>query len=136
MRDGSTVYVQQAHTSAAVHERGCTDTPTCYQINIDWAGILVERASGMKLNAYFQKNIFEPLGLKNISMFPNAEMKSQLATMHQRWGGGPLEERDHIYRRPLMAETEEEQDRIANSGGAGCFAKPTDYCRKPQIDKH
>ncbi|KAJ9643948.1 hypothetical protein H2201_008086 [Coniosporium apollinis] len=100
-----------------------------YGTNIDWAGILVERASGMKLNAYFQKNIFEPLGLKNISMFPNAEMKSQLATMHQRWGGGKLEERDHIFRRPLMAETEEEQDRIFNAGGAGCFAKPAEYCQ-------
>lgn len=85
----------------------------------------------MKLNAYFLKNIFEPLGLKNITMFPNEEMKSQLASMHQRWGSGKLEERDHLYRRPLMAETEEEQDRIFNSGGAGCFAKPAEYCRKP-----
>ncbi|EON62562.1 beta-lactamase [Coniosporium apollinis CBS 100218] len=100
-----------------------------YGINIDWAGILVERASGMKLNAYFLKNIFEPLGLKNITMFPNEEMKSQLASMHQRWGSGKLEERDHLYRRPLMAETEEEQDRIFNSGGAGCFAKPAEYCQ-------
>jgi CubicO group peptidase (beta-lactamase class C family) len=38
-----------------------------YGINIDWAGILVERASGMRLNDYFLKNILEPMGIKNIS---------------------------------------------------------------------
>lgn len=101
-----------------------------YGINIDWAGIALERATGTGLNEYMQKNIFEPLGLQNITMFPNQHMKSHLASMHQQWHNGSVEERDHVYRRPLQAETKEEQERIVNSGGAGCFAKPTEYIRK------
>lgn len=101
-----------------------------YGINIDWAGIALERATGTGLNEYMQKNILEPLGLGNITMFPNQHMKSHLASMHQQWHNGSVEERDHVYRRPLQAETKEEQERIVNSGGAGCFAKPTEYIRK------
>ncbi|KAJ9227009.1 hypothetical protein DTO027B5_7475 [Paecilomyces variotii] len=41
-------------------------------VNIDWAGILFERATGVSLNEYVHRNIFGPLELQNISMFvPN-----------------------------------------------------------------
>ena len=100
------------------------------QININWAGVLVERISGLKLNDYLKKYILEPLSLKNINMFQSKEMKAQLASMHQRAKGGFIEERDRLCRRPLTAETEEEQVRIFNSGGGSCFIKPVEYCRK------
>ena len=58
-----------------------------YGINIDWAGQLVERVSGMRLNDYFQKHIFEPMGIKNINMFPPESMKKNLAWMHTRTPG-------------------------------------------------
>ena len=58
-----------------------------YGINIDWAGQLVERVSGLKLNDYFQKHIFEPMGVKNINMFPTESMKKNLAWMHARTPG-------------------------------------------------
>lgn len=51
------------------------------QINIDWAGIALERATGMILSDYCQKNIFEPLGLENISFFPSQHMRDNIATM-------------------------------------------------------
>lgn len=100
-----------------------------YGINIDWAGIVVERATGSKLNDLIQKGIVEPLGLKNVNMFPTPEMKKNLASMHQRWPSDPTkcEERDHIYREPLNAETDEEKARLFNSGGAGAYAQPSQY---------
>ena len=100
-----------------------------YGINIDWAGIVLERATGSKLNDLIQKGIIEPLGLKNVTMFPSAEMKKNLATMHQRWpgGSGASEARDHIYREPLVAETDAHKAALFNSGGAGAFAQPTQY---------
>ena len=55
-----------------------------YGINIDFAGIVVERISGMKLGEYCKKNIFEPLGLKNITFFPSTEQKKNIMTMLQR----------------------------------------------------
>ncbi len=94
--------------------------------NLDWAGVLVERASGMKLNDYFQKHIFQPLGIKNINMFPTDEMKSRLAFMHQKQDG-KIRTRDHLLRRALTAPNDE-KDKIFNSAGAGCFARPLEYC--------
>lgn len=101
-----------------------------YGIGIDWAGIVLERATGVKLNDWIQQQIMQPLGLHNINMFPTPAMKKELAYMHQRWSsGGGAEERDHIYREPLLAETEEQKARIFHSGGAGAFARPTEYCQ-------
>ena len=100
-----------------------------YGINIDWAGIVLERATGERLNTLIQKGIVEPLGLKNITMLPTPEMKKNLASMHQRWPNDPskCEERDHILREPLYAETKEEQEKLFNSGGAGGYAQPSQY---------
>ncbi|KAK4503729.1 hypothetical protein PRZ48_004644 [Zasmidium cellare] len=101
-----------------------------YGTGIDWAGIVLERATGVRLNDWIQNNIMEPLGLKAVNMFPTAEMKRQLAFMHQRWPSDPSkksEERDHIYREPILAETPEDRERLFHSGGAGCFAKPAEY---------
>ncbi|KAK3075987.1 hypothetical protein LTR53_000164 [Teratosphaeriaceae sp. CCFEE 6253] len=100
-----------------------------YSIGIDWAGIVLERATGVKLNDWIQEQILQPLGLKSINMFPTDEMKKDLAYMHQRWPGdqSKSEERDHIYREPLIAESDHEKKHVFHSGGAGAFAKPTEY---------
>ena len=100
-----------------------------YGINIDWAGIVFERGTGVKLNDWIQQNIMQPLELKSINMFPTSEMKKELAFMHQRWPGNHSnpEERDHIYREPLLVETDQEKERIFHSGGAGAYAKPAEY---------
>ncbi|KAK4547186.1 hypothetical protein LTR36_001407 [Oleoguttula mirabilis] len=100
-----------------------------YGINIDWAGIVLERATGVKLNDWIQQNIMQPLDLKAINMLPTDEMKKELAFMHQRWPGDPskCEERDHVYREPLIAETDHEKKHIFHSGGGGAYAQPTEY---------
>jgi CubicO group peptidase (beta-lactamase class C family) len=99
-----------------------------YGINIDWAGIMVMRVTGMSLNDYFQDHIFKPLGVKNVNMFPTPEMKKNLAYMHQRGADGKLELEDHPNHRALVVETEEDIKVTFNSGGAGCFAQPSEYC--------
>lgn len=108
----------------------CLGSAWEYGTNIDWAGIALERVSGLTLNEYMQRHIFEPLGIQNINMFPTEHMKANLASMHQRWHNGHIEERDHIMRRPLVMKSPEDQSSIFNSGGAGCFAKPVEYVRK------
>lgn len=91
---------------------------------------MLERALGVTLNDYMQKNIFEPLGLKNINMFPTPAMKVNLAHMNCRQKDGKLARYDHIQRRPLIVESKEDIKNTLNSGGAGCFAKPQEYARK------
>ena len=99
-----------------------------YGTGIDWAGIVLERGTGVRLNDWIQQNIMEPLGLKNINMLPTPEMKKNLAYMHQKWGGqSTSEERDHIYREPIVAESAAEKKHIFHSGGAGAYAKPKEY---------
>ncbi|KAE8445798.1 hypothetical protein EG329_012856 [Mollisiaceae sp. DMI_Dod_QoI] len=100
-----------------------------YGINIDWAGIALERVTGKSLNDYLHENIFKPLGLNDISMIPTKSMKSKLAYMNQRHPNGSLIGRDHLLRRPLVVESAEEISSCFNSGGAGIFAKPRDYCQ-------
>jgi CubicO group peptidase (beta-lactamase class C family) len=101
-----------------------------YGINIDWAGQLVERATGMTLNDYFQKNIFQPLGLQNINMFPTDSMRKNLAWMNMR---NPADGKvhpnlnGHIVRPQLIAKSDAERKQIFNAGGHGCFAKPSEY---------
>ncbi|KAI5358145.1 Putative beta-lactamase/transpeptidase [Septoria linicola] len=100
-----------------------------YGTNIDWAGIVLERATGVRLNDWIQENIMAPLDLHSVNMLPTADMKRNLAYMHQKWPGSSLktEERDHILREPLLAETAEEKAKIFHSAGAGLFAKPVEY---------
>jgi len=100
-----------------------------YGISIDWAGIVLERATGVKLNDWIQDNIMKPLKLENVNMFPTQHMKEQLACMQQRWPvePGKCEERDHIMREPLLAQTDHEKTHIFHSGGAGAYAKPAEY---------
>jgi CubicO group peptidase (beta-lactamase class C family) len=49
-----------------------------YVISMDYVGLVVEKLSGMKLGEVCKKNIFEPLGLRNITIVPSAEQKTIL----------------------------------------------------------
>jgi CubicO group peptidase (beta-lactamase class C family) len=106
-----------------------------YGIGIDWAGILLERASGTTLHDWIQTHITQPLQLPSITLFPTAAQKQHLASMHQRWPGSSssssVEERDHLYRAPLVASSSSSSGNapIFHSGGAGGFAKPTEYAQ-------
>lgn len=99
-----------------------------YGVSIDWAGIALERVTGMSLNDYCHKKIFDPLGLKDISMFPTAVMKSRLALMNHRKSDGALVGRDHLLRKPLLVEPSESKN-VLNSGGAGAYSTPSDYAQ-------
>lgn len=103
------------------------------QVNLDWAGLALERATKTRLNDYMQKNIFQPLGLENINMFPTPSMKERLVHLHQRGADGKLTRRDHLHRRVLAVESKEAKDLIFQSGGAGLFSTTADYGSKHQI---
>lgn len=103
-----------------------------YGVNIDWAGVALERASGLTLNEYLQKRVFQPLGITDMSMIPSQDMRSRIAYMHQRDADGTLRPRDHLQRLPLVVDPDNSAEvaRVFNSGGAGMFARPQEYCSK------
>lgn len=103
-----------------------------YGINIDWAGILLERVTHSTLESYCRSHIYKPLGLNNISMRPNKDMVRKLAFMNYRAPDGQLSGRDHLLRRPLIPDSDNSPS-FLQSGGAGAFAKPQEYCRKSYL---
>lgn len=50
-----------------------------YGIGIDWAGRMVEEVSGQGLDAYFEANIFRPLGMADTGFAPKGTMDERLA---------------------------------------------------------
>jgi CubicO group peptidase (beta-lactamase class C family) len=102
-----------------------------YGLNIDWAGIILERVSGQYLGDYFAEHIFKPLGIKpeGASFFPTKDSQKVLAHLHQRDADGKLKEREHLFDGPLSKSSKAQQDECLQSGGAGLFAKPKEYVK-------
>ncbi|KAG9200777.1 GPI transamidase component [Epicoccum nigrum] len=103
-----------------------------YGINLDWAGLALERITGQRLGDYFREHIFTPLGMdtKGATMFPPTEAHSNLAEIHARDpSSGELRVREHFYAHQLKQDTPEKQDKFFQAGGAGLFAKPKEYVK-------
>ena len=101
-----------------------------YGVGIDWAGVALHRASGVTLNETLQKRVFRPLGITDMSMIPDHGMRSRMAFMHARDADGTLRPRDHLLRVPLVVDLDNSAEvaGVFNSGGAGMFARPQEYC--------
>ncbi|OGM49591.1 hypothetical protein ABOM_001770 [Aspergillus bombycis] len=97
-----------------------------YGISIDWAGILVERTTGIKLNDYMQQFIFAPLEVHDVSMIPSAHMKERLVGLWYRSAGGRLVPRDYPLNKPLDVK---EAAEVFHSGGAGLFGSIQEFSK-------
>jgi methyl acetate hydrolase len=92
-----------------------------YGINIDIAGRMVEVVSGMDLEAYMQRHIFEPLGMRDTSFIQRPEWHNRLTTVHARQEDGSLQ--------PIAAPPSVITDREFFPGGGGLFSTAFDYLR-------
>jgi CubicO group peptidase (beta-lactamase class C family) len=81
---------------------------------------VVERISGLGLEDYFQKFIFEPAGIKNLSFFLNDVMQESLAGMHMRPPGGEIVSIPH----PFLPER---TDGYFEGGGGKIFGQVKSY---------
>ena len=88
-----------------------------YGINIDWVGLLVEAASGQKLEAYVQQHILGPLGMKDTGFATTSEQRARQASVHQRQADGSLQ--------PQPLETPFTPEFWA--GGGGLYSTASDY---------
>ena len=64
-----------------VHEPG---TRWTYGLNLEIAGCIIEVLSGMPLDEYFQKKIFEPLGMKDSYFYLPKEKEARLVTLYSK----------------------------------------------------
>jgi methyl acetate hydrolase len=88
-----------------------------YGINIDWAGKMVEAASGQKLDRYLAENITGPLGMKDTAFKLSPGQKARVASVHQRDDRGALA--------PIQFGLPEEPE--FHMGGGGLYGTAADY---------
>ena len=90
-----------------------------YGINTDWVGKTIEAASGMRLGAFLQANLLEPLGMRHTRFRLSPEMTERLATVHRRDVNGALQAT--AIRVPQEPQFE--------MGGGGLYGTAGDYLR-------
>ncbi|HSI00290.1 MAG TPA: serine hydrolase domain-containing protein [Reyranella sp.] len=91
-----------------------------YGINIDWAGKMVEAASGQKLGRYLRDNLLGPLGMDSTAFLISPGMRDRLAKIHHRGADGALTP-DPNLEIPQQPEFE--------MGGGGLYGTAGDYAR-------
>lgn len=104
-----------------------------YSLSVDVLGRLVEVASGMPLDQFFQKRIFEPLGMKDTYFYLPDNKVDRLAVAYtyyddkglQRFPDTPVTEGSTIY----SADYPYRGPRKLFAGGAGLNSTVADYYR-------
>jgi methyl acetate hydrolase len=91
-----------------------------YGINIDWAGKMVEAASGKRLGQYMRDNILGPLGMDSTGFRITDGMRKRLAKIHHREPDGALTP-DTALELPQEPEFE--------MGGGGLYSTAGDYLK-------
>lgn len=94
-----------------------------YGYSMDWAGRVVEAVSGQTLEAYFQQEILQPLGMKDTTFIFPENKYDRLVSVYRRDESGLLKESP---RKMPKAPT-------TFSGGGGLYSTPEDYVRFMQM---
>ncbi|WP_206610310.1 serine hydrolase domain-containing protein [Croceibacterium ferulae] len=103
-----------------------------YGYNTDILGVIVEKLSGMSLQAFLDERLITPLGMKDTSFYLPREKAGRLAVVYEAeqggvrraadadaWTGGGHFGQGHYLHGP----------RVAYSGGAGLLSTAADYSR-------
>jgi methyl acetate hydrolase len=94
-----------------------------YGTGLDWTGRIVEAVSGMTLEDYFQKNIFQPLGMKDTSFIVKPEKFDRLVATYSRQADGSLKENPRVQPPPPREF----------NGGGGLTSIASDYIKFTQV---
>ncbi len=95
-----------------------------YGLNTDVLGRLVEVASGMPLDKFFQERIFKPLGMNDTYFFLPKEKQSRLVTIHKYDEQNNLE---RYLRYGVITADYPTRNGTYFSGGAGLSSTIADY---------
>lgn len=103
-----------------------------YGYSTDVLGVVVERASGMPLDQFLSKRIFEPLGMKDTSFYLPRDKRNRLATVYAMPPSAKT-----IVRAPEEGQSGQgayvDGPRKSFSGGAGLLSTAIDYGRFLQM---
>ena len=90
-----------------------------YGSNVDWAGQVIEGITGKRLGESMRERILDPLGMTSTAFTMSDDMRSRLASIHQRADDGSIEPLDLIL----------PQDPEIHMAGHGLYSTAEDYVR-------
>ncbi|KZO98015.1 beta-lactamase/transpeptidase-like protein [Calocera viscosa TUFC12733] len=90
-----------------------------YGMGIDYAGLVVEHVSGLKLGEFMRENLFEPLGMASTSFNLRPELLARKAAPYNRTDGKIVPSPTEFF----AFEVEQE------SGGGGLWSCAEDYAK-------
>ena len=96
-----------------------------YGLNLDVLGYIIEVVSGMNLEAFFRKNIFDPLGMKDTYFYIPKEKQSRLKSLALEDATG-LHSMPAVYNGAMQRDYPNTQGTYF-SGGAGLSSTMYDY---------
>lgn len=101
-----------------------------YSLSADVLGAVIEVASGMKFGEFLEKELFEPLGMKDTAFWVPQEKQSRLARVYSTAGHGKMKP----YTGNHLAISHSMNCQPAfESGGAGLVSTIDDYARFAQM---
>ncbi|KZO98014.1 beta-lactamase [Calocera viscosa TUFC12733] len=92
-----------------------------YGMGIDYAGLVVEHVSGLKLGEFMRENLFDPLGMASTSFNMRPDMLARKAAPYNRTEGKIVPNDTGFL--PFNVELEQE------SGGSGLWGCAEDYAK-------
>lgn len=113
--------------SVITASRGALTTPLLfdpgeqweYGSSLDWAGQVVESVTGQRLGEVMQERVFGALEMTSSAFTMTSDMRSRLATMHQREPDSSLTPTDVVL----------PQDPEIHMGGHGLYSTAQDYAK-------
>jgi CubicO group peptidase (beta-lactamase class C family) len=103
-------------------------TSWSYGSSLDYAGLLVERISGLSLEEFMRQNLWEPLGVKDMTFYlsKRPDMKARMADMSRRDDAtGKVVKSDAL--QPYQQLSGEEVEDCM--GGQGVFTSGSEYIK-------
>lgn len=120
---GSSGKILERYNAPLVFEPGESWT---YGSGLDFAGLLVERVTGLSLEEYMRQTLWGPLGVKDMTfaLDQNADLAARRADMSLRDDSGKLHPTEKKFN--VDGEGREWQDCF---GGAGCWTNAEEYLK-------
>ncbi|OAL50922.1 beta-lactamase/transpeptidase-like protein [Pyrenochaeta sp. DS3sAY3a] len=103
-------------------------TSWAYGPGIDYAGLLIERLTGQKLDDYMRANLWEPLGIKDMTFFlsARADLRARMADMTLRDETGKLYSAGAA---PMVYQDGEGKEVTDCMGGQSAFTSAEEYLK-------
>jgi methyl acetate hydrolase len=98
------------------------DTSFAYSLGLDHAGELISRLMGRSLEDIFQAEIFRPLGLSSLSLFPDDSNRAMECVLFDSDTGGA-----QVIRGDVWGKTNKKADVTFQSGGSGLYGTAADF---------